>query len=422
MPAARHTSLAEPAVGRPRPRSTPGVLQAHYTALLWSLLAAGLAVRVLFMATANGNRFDLGSLQLVAHTLVHHPSQVYAVANLPGQTPHWPYLPGYLPIVLLLKGLSGASGIAFRHLIRLPVVLSDLAIAWVVQDFVRARGNSEGAALGAAALVALGPSFIAISAVHGQIDAAAILPAVIALSVWERAQPAHRAWIAGLLIGTGAAIKLVPGLMVLALAPSARSRRELATLVGATLVVPLLSTLPMVAAAGTGWIGTILHYHGGSGLGGLSLVAQPDLPLNWFHVGSDPLTGLSAWLIRHGGVIAVAAIFAAAAFLGHRRTPAPLAAVVIWLTVYAFGVAFFMQYMVWGLPFLLMAGFRREVLALQLVLFAPVLVIYHGVHAAWAAWVFYVVPMLVVWAALTAGLAVLCVRLARRPWIASGST
>jgi hypothetical protein len=412
MPSARETSLAQLAVGRTG--RAGDVLEGNYQFALWSLLLVGFGVRLAFTASTAGNRFDLGSAVLVAQALIHHPGHVYSIMNMPGVEARYPYLPGYFPGILLVKGVSGLTGLSYTKLWRVPVALADLAIAWAVQDYVRSRGASLAAGLASAALVALGPSFVAISGVHGQIDSIAILPAVIALSVWERAAVGRRAWIAGLLIGLGASIKTVPAFMLLALLPSARSRREALELVGATLVVPLVAALPMVIAAGTGWISTLLHYHGGSGLGGLSLVAQPDLPLNWLHVGADPLTGVSLWLIHHGNVIAEVALLAAFVVLLRFRAPAPLAAVVIWLTVYAFGVSFFMQYMVWGLPFFLMAGYRRQALALQLLLVAPLFVIYHGTLHPWVAYAFYVAPMLLVWLALTAAMFVVGRRVAQR--------
>jgi hypothetical protein len=84
-----------------------------------------------------------------------------------------------------------------------------------------------------------------------------------------------------------------------------------------------------------------------------------------------------------------------------------LAAVAVWLSVYVFGVDFFMQYMVWGLPFFLMAGYTREVLILELLLAGPVFVIYHGVGHPWLAYVLYIAPMLIVWAAMTVSLGLL---------------
>jgi hypothetical protein len=390
-------------------------IEANLPRLLFLLLGAGLVIRLALTFNTAGNRFDLGSLLIVARSLVHAPSQVYAVANGAGGTPRWPYLPGYFPIVLAVKGLSGLTGIAFEQLVRLPPILADLAIAWVVQDFLGHRGASARARLGAAALVALGPSFVAISGVHGQIDAVAILPAAIALSVWERDRPGRRAWIAGLLIGIGAAIKGVPAVMVFALLPTVRSRREAISLVAAAVLAPVLAALPWLIAAGTGWVGGLTHYHGGSGLGGLSLLAQPQLPLNWFHVSAYPLSGPSLWLLHHGGAVATVAIVLAALFVLRHRVSAPRAGVILWLTFYAFGVSFFMQYMVWGLPFMLMAGYLYEVLGLQALLFLPVLITYHGVHHRWVAAVFYVVPMLIVWAGLTVALLLLWARVRRTP-------
>lgn len=403
MPSARQTSLAQLDVRRPS-RAAAGV---SYRTLLWALLGIGLVIRLLFTANTAGNRFDLGSALLVAQGLVHHPAHVYAIANLPGQVPRWPYLPGYFPIVLLVKGVSGLTGLAFTRLFRVPSALADLAIAWLVQDYLGAKGLAERERLLAAALVALGPAFIAISGIHGQIDSAAILPAVGALSVWERDGSPRRAWWAGLLIGLGACFKTVPGLMVFALLPSARSRREAAELVLACLIFPVLSVLPFLAAAGTGWLSTLGHYHGGLGLGGLSLVAQPDLPLNWLHLGSALLNPVSTWFLAHGQIVAVAGIALTAALVLWLRTPAPAAAVLMWLSVYLFGVDFFMQYMVWGLPFFLMAGYLRHVLGLQLLLLGPLWVLYHGVTHAWLASLLYIVPMLIVWLLLAVAFVVL---------------
>jgi uncharacterized membrane protein len=403
MPTAREISVAQTAV-----RRTGGVrelLEDHYSAALWGLLGAGLVIRICLLATTAGNRFDLDSAALVARALLHAPGHVYALANVHGQPVRWPYLPGYFPVELLVKGLGGLTGIAFARLFRVPTSLADLGIAWLVQDYLGSRGASRQARLAAAALVSLGPSFIAISGVHGQIDAVAILPAVAALSVWERDRPERRAWVAGLLIGIGIAIKTVPGLMVFALLPSARARGEAAKLIAAAAIVPLIAALPEIVAAGTGWMSVLTHYHGGVGLGGLSLLAQPNLPLDWLHVGSYAPNPVSVWLVGHGNVIAVAAIAVVAALLLYWRVEAPLGAVAIWLTVYVFGVNFFMQYMVWGLPFFLMAGYLRNVLCLELLLFAPVLVLYHGTTHAWVVSAFYVAPMLLVWLVLAVALA-----------------
>jgi hypothetical protein len=373
-----------------------------YRVALWGLLAVGVLGRALLAFDTRGVKFDLDSLQIVARALVASPSHVYRIADSGVGTPRWPYLPGFFPVILAGKGISGLTGIGFETVIRFAPILADAAIAWVVQDFLRARGAGFWTGLSAVALVALGPSFAAISGVHGDLDSVAILPAVIALSVWERGA-ARRALIAGLLIGLGASIKTVPALMLLALLPSARSWREGLTLIATAGAVVLAALAPYLVHDGLHWFRN-LDYNGGVGLGSLSLVAQPDLALNWLHLGSTPLSGLSRHLLDESRWIVAIALTGVSVLLFRRRVVAPVAAVLLWLTVYGFGVTFFMQYMVWGLPFLLMAGYLWSVLALEVVLLAPVLVIYHGVRHAWAASVFYVAPMIAVWAVMVAAL------------------
>jgi uncharacterized membrane protein len=383
----------------------------HFSAALAALLAVGLVGRVIFDLKTRGVVYDLDSLQLVGNALRVHPGTVYTVANANPLFPRWPYPPGFFPVILLCRAIADHTGLGFEHVIRFPTIICDLVIAWLVQDFLGWRGASHGRRLGAAALVALGPSFAAISAIHGQIDADGIMPAVAAVVVWER-RIGRRAVLAGALIAIGAVIKSVPAVVLLALLPSVDSRREAAELIGAALAVALVAVGPYVVHDGLHWFHN-LNYNGGIGLGGLSLVAQPDLALNWLHVGQAPISSLSSHLHNISRVIAALGVLGAFAVAWRRRASAPVAATLLFLAVYAFGVTFFMQYMVWGLPFMLLAGYVWQVLALEALLFAPVYVIYHGVTAAWAGSVFYVVPMLIAWAVLTVSLGLLGRRVLR---------
>jgi hypothetical protein len=47
------------------------------------------------------------------------------------------------------------------------------------------------------------------------------------------------------------------------------------------------------------------------------------------------------------------------------------AAVLLWLAIYAFSPNFFLTYLVWGLPFFIMAGYLRQVAILQAILVVP---------------------------------------------------
>jgi uncharacterized membrane protein len=385
------------------------LLRGHYGRTLWLVIGLGVAVRLVLAFTTDGVHYDLEAYRIVGDALLNTPSRVYAIANGQPHFPRWPYPPGYFPFILAADGGAHLTGLDFFSLVRVPFILSDAAIAWIVQDFLGRRGADHGRRLAAAALVALGPSFVAISGFHGQLDPIAILPAVAALALWDRTDASWRPYAAGALIGVGGSIKTVPLLMLLALLPSARSRGEGVRLLASAGVVALVAIAPWLATAGTGWL-RAFRYNGAPGLGSLSLVAQPDLAPAWFGLGHARLSDFSQALYDHSRLIAGVAILAAGALVLRFRAPATTAAVLLWLTVYVFGVTFFMQYMVWGLPFFLMAGYLREVLLLQAVLLGPTLVTYVKVSQGWLVDVLYVVPMLAVWT----GMAVSLVLLARR--------
>jgi uncharacterized membrane protein len=391
-----------------RARATlSNALDQHFGAILAALLLAGLIGRVLFALNTAGVVYDLDSVKIVAALLHSHPGTVYQVANANHAYPRWPYPPGFFPIIWLCRILADhiVVGDGFGTMFRFPTILADIGIAFVVQEFLRLKGASRPRRLAAAALVALGPSFAAISGIHGQIDADAILPVVLAVYVWERRLP-RRALIAGILIGVGAMVKTIPAVVLLALIPTVDSRREAAELIGAAVAVAVLAIGPYVIHDGIHWFRN-LDYNGGIGLGGLSLLAQPSLALNWLHVGSTPISGFSFDLLHASRWVAAGTVLCSFAVLFRTRAAAPLAAAALYLTVYAFGVTFFMQYMVWGLPFLLMSGYIWQVFALEALLFAPVYVIYHGVRTSTAGDVLYIAPMLLVWAAVTVGLGLL---------------
>src|SRR5581483_1664230 len=232
--------------------------------------------------TTHGLRFDLDSLFLVDYALRAHGLHVYHVINAPGLY-RWPYPPGYFPWVLATGWLSRASGLAFHELVRTLPILADAGIAWLLTVGLAWRGYSERARLIAAALVMAGPVFFVVSGYHGQIDSVAILPSLAGFLVWSRPgarRGVQRAIVAGLLIGLGAAIKIAPAVVVLALLPSAEGWRARAALLASAIVVPALALAPFAIADSHG-VGRLLAYHGGPGAGGLSLAVQPDLAHFW---------------------------------------------------------------------------------------------------------------------------------------------
>jgi hypothetical protein len=368
-------------------------------ALLWLLGAAILGRLVVAFATY-GLGTDIQSFVTVKEQLNADPLHLYGDVNrgsiLGLDIRVWPYAPGFFPFIAFAALASKVVG-PFDAWIQLPAILADACIAWLVQDYLGRRGASERMRLAGAALVAVGPAFFLVSGYHGQLDSVAVLPAVAALWLWDRADPERRALWCGALVGTAGAIKTAPLLMLLALLPAVRSRREGAALVLSAIAVPFLLLLPFLAADFAG-VRDSLGYAGFPGVGGASLALQPDLTSFWIrHQDFVPrLSDASQFLLDHGIVLTVAAFLVLIAFLARFRPAAIDAAVLVWLVAYSVNSNFFFNYLVWGLPFLIMAGFIFEAALIQIVALPAELVFYFVTAPAWLAPP-YVVDMMVLW-------------------------
>lgn len=363
---------------------------------LLALLGAGLVARLVLAFVFEGASFDIDSFRLVRDALGDDLLGLYGQVNGGGFF-RWPYPPGYLPWVATADGLASLTGLPFHGWIQLPAIAADLAIAWLVQSMLGRRGASEPARLGAAALVALGPTFVATAGYHGQIDSVAALAALAALAVWERGGEG-RALGAGLLIGAGATVKTFPLVIVLALLPWARSRREAATILAVPAAVVALALAPFAIAHPGDTIDS-LQNRGLPGLGGISLLVQPELARAAIEgVNPGEANAATNFILGRGELVVIGLLVALGAFIMWARPDPVRGAVLLWLGLYAFGLNFALHYAVWLLPFLLVQRRLRTVALIQLLLL-PAAVIYYG--APWGgdvAWIAYVVVMAGAWA------------------------
>jgi hypothetical protein len=380
---------------------------------LWVLVGVGLAIRVALAFAFRGT--DAILIEQYAASGIRS-GDWHSVYEANGFF-NWIYPPLWLGWLAGASWLSDVTGLSFHGLAKLGPSLADVGLALAIYIYLGWRGAHERLRLAGAALVLLGPSFIAISGYHGQIDSAATLPAVVGLMVWERSSGPNRAVWAGLLIGVGAAVKLPPLLLVLPLLGSARSWREAAKLAGGALI-PLLLTLGPLWASGIDLSQTV-KYAGFPGWGGLSLIADP--AYGW-HLATQPLfsanphSGLGQFVQHNARWIAAIGLAAYTGFVFRYRPAAVDAAALLWLVVYAFSPNFFLNYLVYGLPFFIMAGFLAEVAILQALLIVPTVtyyVILRPVHST-ATGVLYVPPMIALWIAWVLAILVIVWRIAER--------
>jgi hypothetical protein len=89
-------------------------------------------------------------------------------------------------------------------------------------------------------------------------------------------------------------------------------------------------------------------------------------------------------------------------------------AAALWLAFYVATPVFFFQYLIWGLPFLLLAGRLRLALAVQAAALVPMLLFYTRPHESDAAATVYWITLVGLWALLL-GILVSFVIAARRP-------
>ena len=198
------------------------------------------------------------------------------------------------------------------------------------------------------------------------------------MMVWERRQESRRAVEAGLLIGVGTTIKTVPLLLLLPFLFSTRSGRERALLVATALGVVATACLPFLLAEPKAsrrvrsrlWCAQPRGRADRSPLAASHLRSDPSLAL----VGSFP--GAAGWLSDHGGPITFVVLLTLAGFLWRYRPATVDGIVTLWLAIFAFSPNFLLQYMVWALPFFIMAGYLRVTALLQLVVIPALLVTY----------------------------------------------
>jgi hypothetical protein len=366
--------------------------------VLWGLVAAGTAIRIVLAFTTDGQPWDIQCFVAVREALSSHG--LHAYANIFDF--RWPYPPGFFPLIGAAGAASDVTGLAYTSLVRLPSIFADAGIALIVQDFLGRRGASERARLAATALVALGPSFIVISGFHGQIDNTAILPAVLAIYFWDRMPDGPRRDLAaGGLIGLAGAIKITPLLLVLALLPQVRSLRSAVTILGAAGAVVLVITAPFALATPYP-LRHALSYHGYPGTSPLSILLEPSLANQMQHAVWP--SGAAHFLWAQGRLIIPAALLAITAFTWRRPLGAVDRAVILYLTFYVVTPSFYFQYLVWGLPFVVMAGRLRLALLIQAVAIPPTLLFYLAPWGSDASVPAYFVAMTAFWLVLVGAL------------------
>jgi hypothetical protein len=197
----------------------------------------------------------------------------------------------------------------------------------------------------------------------------------------------------------------------LALMPTARSWRERAIVVSLVIAVPLISIAPFLITSSHDTIHAMRQNSGVPGFGALSAFVQPDLTRHWATL-HGRVTASSATLHLvdvQRTVVAIGALLATV-LAWRRRLPALQAASFIWLVVLVVNPNFAYQYLIWGLPFFIAAGYLREIALFQAAILPATLWLYWRPGAAVDGWT-YLVAIQAVWIAMACIAVLVAVRL-----------
>jgi Dolichyl-phosphate-mannose-protein mannosyltransferase/C-terminal four TMM region of protein-O-mannosyltransferase len=119
------------------------------------------------------------------------------------------YTPGYLYVLWLVGVVGNAIG-GIGDLIKLPPILADVALAWLVHSLVRELGGSRRAATIGAVLVIVNPVAWFDSAIWGQVDSFGVIFLLLGLRELWRGRPERASFFAVI----GAVIKPQLGILI----------------------------------------------------------------------------------------------------------------------------------------------------------------------------------------------------------------
>ncbi len=323
------------------------------------IAAGGLVVRLVLIAVTDGSTFDITNYQRTLDGVRAGGFDAYALVT----RVEWPYGPGWFPWLLSAGELNHV--ISFSAAVRLGPALCDVAITVLVADLLGRFGRDERTRLIGAAVVAFGPLSVIGSGWFGQLDTPAALASLLALWVWVRCE--RRAVWVGLLLALAASIKTVPLLLVLPFVAASRSRREGTTVAAVAVGGALLALSPFYAQTPS-QVSALGSYHGIPAVGGLSLILQPTFAAKLLAGDPQPVGDFLAFLRDDATTfVLMPALLALAVLLWRRPAIDVLTGICLtWLVVYVFGVNLSVTYLGWAVPFFLVRGHWRGVLAVQL--------------------------------------------------------
>jgi hypothetical protein len=331
----------------------------HWMHSVLALLALTVAVRVVpALVLPAGTNFDIESYGIVASTLLHG-QDVYQTGELIGRHP---YLPLQMYAFAGAFFLSTHLHLPFALLVKLPTIAADAMIVLLMYDFsLKTRGPQVATIVGL--LFAMNPVSVLVTAYHGQFDS---VPLACALASWywyalkNEENPVPSALIAGLFLGLGVLDKTWPvviGPILLLRITGRRAKGTFCLGVAAPVLVGIMVYVAWHPSSTAHLLSTALGYGSLFGLWGYSgIVALIGLLSHRPSLGFLRLPWIDNFLnvdLYYGKFLTVFSIMVS--YFVARDKDALRAIIITVLAVFAVTSSFSTNYLVWILPFAILA-------------------------------------------------------------------
>lgn len=328
------------------------------------LLIAGLVRLLPALWLPVGAGYDIESYRLVTDALLGS-REVYTSA-----LGRHPYLPFQMYIMGAMAGLSQMTGLPYVAAIKLPAVAADVALTALIYGAVARTRDVRWAAY-LALLYALNPVSLLVTSYHGQFEAVTLLLLALAWWLWERRQVTGSAAALGFaILNKTWPVVFLPVIFIRI--PTWRRRIAYTALALGIPVLFAVAYLVFFSAAPAPMLRRALTHRGVPGYWGPGAVINPAAAL-WpgLQPLADALFALRNWLLLAAVLLTL---------WWTRRQSALDAFLTLLLGMFVLTVGFGIQWLVWLVPFALLAGEDRWLRVYSLAATLMLTVHLYGLH------------------------------------------
>lgn len=258
---------------------------------------------------------------------------------------HSPGFFWWLGIVGLFVRLTA---LPFHIAFKLPAICADLAITALIYRAFMNSGTPPKEAANRAALYALNPIAVLITSVSGQADSILAFFCFLAWYFWKFGKKFRIP--SAVFLGIGAIVKEVPVILIPAFFGKLRRFKERRDYLIFFLLPVLIALIAAYFTTGLGFISNLLKYQSSSGFWGVSLLSR----YLAHSINNGLFAGLPVFVRQYMRWVSLAALgFAWAACF--KKKDALTSILLIFTAFYFTAPGFAAQYLVWIVPFAVMA-------------------------------------------------------------------